>query len=125
MNKIIMLVLAFTVFGLKADNEYMDVIKFELTGNCSIQEVTAIKDKFNSLLKGNGWDYQAEIWQPVMSDDTASVYWVGKAPNFPDFSEEFTEYFNQATKENTPEADIETSMASCRTEVSRSGYLVH
>ena len=125
MKKLLIIVLGISVFGLKADMQYMDVIKYELTGNCSISEIASIKDDFNKILKDQGQDYQAEIWQPIESDDTTVVYWVGKAPNFPDFAQEFTDYFEQATKGDTPEAGIEESMLNCRTELSRSGFLVH
>ena len=124
MKKLLIIVLGITAFGLRADMQYMDVIKFELTGNCSIAEIASIKDDFNKILKGQGQDYQAEIWQPIESDDTTVVYWVGKAPNFPDFAQEFTDYFEQASKGDTPEAGIEESMLNCRTELSRSGFLV-
>ena len=124
MKKLLIIVLGISAFGLKADMQYMDVIKMELTGNCSLTEIASIKDDFNKILKDQGQDYQAEIWQPIESDDTTVVYWVGKAPNFPDFAQEFTDYFEQATKGNTPEARIEESMLNCRTELSRSGFLV-
>ena len=61
---------------------------------------------------------------PIESDDTTVAYWVGRAPTFPDFAQEFTDYFEQATKGGTPEAGIEESMLNCRTELSRSGFLV-
>ena len=123
-KKLLIIVLGISVFGLKADMEYMDVIKMELTGNCSVAEIASIKDDFNKILKDQGQDYQAEIWQPIESDDTTVVYLVGKAPNFPDFAQEFTDYFEQASKGDTPEAGIEESMLNCRTELSRSGFLV-
>ena len=123
-KKLLIIVLGISVFGLKADMEYMDVIKMELTGNCSVAEIAFIKDDFNKILKDQGQDYQAEIWQPIESDDTTVAYWVGRAPTFPDFAQEFTDYFEQATKGGTPEAGIEESMLNCRTELSRSGFLV-
>ena len=123
-KKLLIIVLGISAFGLKADMEYMDVIKMELTGNCSVAEIASIKDDFNKILKDQGQDYQAEIWQPIASDDTTVAYWVGRAPTFPDFAQEFTDYFEQATKGGTPEAGIEESMLNCRTELSRSGFLV-
>jgi hypothetical protein len=123
-KKLLIIVLGISAFGLKADMEYMDVIKMELTGNCSVAEIAFIKDDFNKILKDQGQDYQAEIWQPIESDDTTVAYWVGRAPTFPDFAQEFTDYFEQATKGGTPEAGIEESMLNCRTELSRSGFLV-
>ena len=50
MKKLLIIFLGITTFGLKANMQYMDVIKYELTGNCSISEIASIKDDFNKIL---------------------------------------------------------------------------
>ena len=81
-------------------------------------------DTLNKVLKNKGWDYRAEIWQPIERQDITTVYWIGRSPSFPDFAKEFTEYFEEAMKGNTPEAGLEDSMTNCRVNLSRSGFLI-
>jgi hypothetical protein len=50
-KKLLIIVLGIAAFGLKADMEYMDVIKMELTGNCSVAEIALIKGSFRSNWK--------------------------------------------------------------------------
>ena len=117
------IVLTITSFLISA-SEYGDVVEMKLNDNCSLDQITSIKDEFNEVLESKGWDYRAEIWQPIERQDITTVYWIGRSPSFPDFAQEFTEYFEEATKGNTAEADLEASMAECRVNLSRSGFLI-
>ena len=105
---------------------YQDVIKMEPTGKCSVDEMVKIKDDFNDVMKKKNYDYRATLWVPTFATEGTlnHVYWVGTAPDLPDFASEFTRYFDEATKGSTPEAGIETAFAKCRLEVSRSGFQV-
>ena len=103
---------------------YQDVIKMELTGKCSVDEMVKIKNDFNDVMKNKNYDYRAKLWVPTFAPEGSlnHVYWVGTAPDLPDFASEFTRYFDEVTKGSTPEAGIETAFAKCRLEVSRSGF---
>ena len=118
----------FILFTLLVTNfafaNYQDVIKMEPTGNCTIDEMVEIKDDFNNVMQKKGYDYRAKIWVPTFATEGTlnHVYWIGTAPDLPDFASEFTRYFEEVTKGSTPEAGIETAFGECRVEVSRSGF---
>jgi hypothetical protein len=124
MKALTIIFLTLSSFLVLSDIEYADVIEMKLSDDCSLVEMTALKNQFNDVLENKGWDCRAEIWQPIQRQDITTVYWIGRAPSFPDFAQEFTEYFEEATKGNTPEADLETSMANCRVNLSRSGFSI-
>ncbi len=124
MKALTIIFLTLSSFGLLSNTEYGDVVEMKLNNDCTISEMISIKDQFNEVLKNKGWDYRAEIWQPIERQDITTLYWIGRSPSFPDFAQEFTEYFEEAMKGNTPEAGLEDSMTNCRVNLSRSGFLI-
>ena len=96
----------------------------ELIEGCSAEEIVELKEEFMKVMKEKNYDYSAEVWTPVFSNETSGyVYWVGTAPDLADFGPEFTRYFNEVSKENTQESKIEAGFDECRVEISRSGFL--
>ena len=103
---------------------YKDVIKMKLIEGCSAEEIVELKEEFMKVMKEKNYDYSAEVWTPVFSNETSGyVYWVGTAPDLADFGPEFTRYFNEVSKGNTQESKIEAGFDECRVEISRSGFL--
>ena len=78
MKKLIFLILLLSPTFASA--EYMDVIKFKLTGECTFSEYMVIVNDFNTQWgKDNG--YSSRVAMPLQNDDLNSMFWIGTAEN--------------------------------------------
>lgn len=123
--KKILLITSILLISSLTSAAYKDVVKMELTGNCTMDELVKLKNDFNNVMKEKDYDYRAELWMPVFfpEQSAGSIYWVGSAPDLANFGPEFTRYFDEALKSSTAESKVEADFAKCRVELSRSGFL--
>ena len=63
-----------------ASAEYLDVIKFELTENCTFSEYLVIVQDFNTQW-GQSNGYSSRVAMPLQNDDLGSMYWMGTTKN--------------------------------------------
>lgn len=123
MKKFLLVAVTTLFFMSPAYSDYIDVVKQELTGSCSIEEIAEIQDEMNSYMAKNDYDYEAEMFQPVEDVDITVVYWVGRSENFIGYATAYERWFDAASIIGSPEAKFMEALARCRVDVARSGYL--
>ena len=123
MKKYLMVAMTTLFFTSPAYSDYIDVVKQELTGSCSIEEIAEIQDKMNTYMAKNGYDYEAEMFQPVEDVDITVAYWVGRSEHFIGYATAYERWFDAASRIGTPEAKFMEALARCRVDVARSGYV--
>ena len=107
-----------------ASAEYMDVIKFKLTGECTLAEYLAIKDDFNSQWgKENG--YTSRVAMPLQNEDLESMYWIGTAENAAAFGAAYDTWRNALSDPNSIPSKLWVRFQRCSDNISRRGFDIY
>ena len=107
-----------------ASAEYMDVIKFKLTGECTFAEYLQIKDDFNAQWgKNNG--YSARVAMALQNDDLESMYWIGTAENAAAFGAAWDTWRDALGNPDSVPAKLWARFEVCSTNISRRGYDIY
>jgi hypothetical protein len=122
MKKLLLLILLLT--PALASAEYMDVIKFKLTGECSFTEYLEIKNDFNSQWgKANG--YSTRVAMALQNDDLESMYWIGTAENAAAFGAAWDTWRDALGDANSVPAKLSARFQVCSENISRHGYDIY
>ncbi len=104
--------------------EYMDVIKFKLTGECTLAEYLEIKDDFNAQWgKNNG--YSSRVAMALQNDDLESMYWIGTAENAAAFGAAWDTWRDALGDPDSVPAKLWARFQVCSTNLSRHGYDIY
>ena len=107
-----------------ASAEYLDVIKFKLTGNCTFSEYLEIVNDFNTQWGANN-GYSSRIAMPLQKDDLESMYWLGTAENAAAFGAAWDTWRDaQGDPESVP-AKLWVRFQNCSENLSRYGYDIY
>ena len=107
-----------------ASAEYMDVIKFKLTGECTFAEYLQIKDDFNAQWgKNNG--YSARVAMALQNDDLESMYWIGTAENAAAFGAAWDTWRDALGNPDSVPAKLWARFEVCSTNISRRVYDIY
>jgi len=122
MKKLLLLILFLS--PTLASAEYMDVIKFKLTGECTFAEYLQIKDDFNAQWgKNNG--YSARVAMALQNDDLESMYWIGTAENAAAFGAAWDTWRDALGNPDSVPAKLWARFQVCSTNISRRGYDIY
>ena len=119
MKKLLLLILFLT--PTLASAEYMDVIKFKLTGQCSFSEYLEIKNDFNSQW-GEGNGYISRVAMPLQNDDLGSMYWIGTTENAAAFGAAWDSWRDALGDPDSVPAKLSARFQICSENLSRRGY---
>jgi len=119
MKKLLLLILFLT--PTLASAEYMDVIKFKLTGQCSFSEYLEIKNDFNSQW-GEGNGYISRVAMPLQNDDLGSMYWIGTTENAAAFGAAWDSWRDALGDPDSVPAKLSARFQVCSENLSRRGY---
>ncbi len=119
MKKLLLLILFLT--PTLASAEYMDVIKFKLTGQCSFSEYLEIKNDFNSQW-GEANGYISRVAMPLQNDDLGSMYWIGTTENAAAFGAAWDSWRDALGDPDSVPAKLSARFQVCSENLSRRGY---
>jgi hypothetical protein len=122
MKKLLFLVLFLSPTLVSA--EYMDVIKFKLTDNCTFSKYMGIVNDFNTQWGGaNG--YSARVAMPLQNDDLESMYWLGTAKNAAAFGAAWDSWRDALGDPESVPSKLWTRFQVCSDNLSRYGYDIY
>ena len=122
MKKLLLLILFLS--PTLASAEYMDVIKFKLTGECTFAEYLQIKDDFNSQWGVNN-GYTSRVAMAIQDDDLESMYWIGTAENAAAFGAAWDTWRDGLGNPDSVPAKLWARFQVCSTNISRHGYDIY
>ena len=122
MKKLLLLILFLS--PTMASAEYMDVITFKLTGECTLAEYLAIKDDFNSQWGSNN-GYTARVAMALQSDDLETMYWIGTADNAAAFGAAWDTWRDALGDPDSVPAKLWARFQVCSTNSARHGYDIY
>lgn len=122
MKNILLLILFLTPSFASA--EYMDVIKFKLTGECSFSEYLEIKNDFNSQW-GEANGYTSRVAMALQNDDLESMYWIGTTENATAFGAAWDTWRDALGDANSVPAKLWARFEVCSVNISRHGYDIY
>ena len=107
-----------------ASAEYMDVIKFKLTENCTFPQYLAIAHDFNTQW-GESNGYISRVAMPLQNDDLESMYWIGTAANAAAFGTAWDTWRDALSDPNSVPAKLWARFQVCSVNLSRHGYDIY
>ena len=107
-----------------ASAEYMDVIKFKLTGQCSFSDYLDIKNDFNSQW-GEANGYIARVAMPLQNDFLESMYWIGATENATAFGAAWDTWRDALGDPDSVPAKLWVRFQVCSENLSRRGYDIY
>ena len=119
MKKLLILILLLSPSLVLA--EYIDVIQFKLTGECSFSEYLEIKNDFNSQW-GEANGYSSQVLMPLQNDNLVSMYWVGTAKNAAAFGAAWDTWRDALGDPDSIPAKLSARFQVCSENISRHGY---
>ena len=122
MKKLLLLILFLT--PTLASAEYMDVIRFKLTDQCSFSEYLEIKNDFNSQW-GEANGYISSIAMPLQHDDLESMYWIGRTENAAAFGAAWDTWRDALGDPDSVPAKLWARFEVCSENLSRRGYDIY
>lgn len=122
MKKLLLTILLLTPALASAD--YLDVIKFKLTENCSFSEYMVIVQDFNTQW-GESNGYNSRIAMPLQDDDLGSMYWMGTAKNAAAFGAAWDTWRDALGDPESLPSKLSERFQVCSVNISRHGYDIY
>jgi len=122
MKKLLLLILFLT--PTLASAEYMDVIRFKLTAQCSFSEYLEIKNDFNSQW-GEANGYISRVAMPLQHDDLESMYWIGTTENAAAFGAAWDTWRDALGDPDSVPSKLWARFEVCSENLSRHGYDIY
>ena len=107
-----------------ASAEYMDVIKFKLTGECTFSEYLEIVNDFNSQW-GESNGYSSRVAMPLQNEDLVLMYWIGTTKNAAAFGAAWDTWRDAQGDPNSVPAKLIARFRVCSENLSRRGYDIY
>lgn len=104
-----------------AQAAHMDVIAFQMTGECSFAEYMENVGNFNEWAEPKG--YSAQILMPLASDDLQTFFWVGTSADSATFGAAYDMWMKGLGDDDSTPSELMERFEECSTNVSRSSYL--
>jgi hypothetical protein len=104
-----------------AQAAHMDVIAFQMTGECSFGEYMEVVGDFNEWAEPHG--YSTQILMPLASDDLQTHFWVGTSADSATFGAAYDMWMQGLADDDSTPADLNERLAECSTLTARSSYL--
>lgn len=119
-----LLAIAILLAPICASADHLDVIQTKLKDGCTMETYVAIKNDFNTQW-GSSHGYVAEVASPVMSNDLASVYWIGRTASAEAFGKAWDTWRTELSNPRSVAARLNERFQKCTTEESRRGYDIY
>ena len=119
-----LLAIAILLAPICASADHLDVIQTKMKDGCTLETYVAIKNDFNTQW-GNSHGYVAEVASPVMSNDLASVYWIGRTASAEAFGKAWDTWRTELSNPKSVAARLNERFQKCSTEESRRGYDIY
>jgi hypothetical protein len=100
--------------------EHMDVIGFEMTGQCTMAEFMQIVGDFNRWGEEHG--YHAKVAAPLQSDDLTTYYWLGTSANAAAFGAAWDARRDALPDAKSTPAKLWARLQKCSKNTRRDGY---
>jgi hypothetical protein len=107
-----------------ASAEYLDVIKFKLTENCSFSEYMVIVQDFNTQW-GQSNGYNSRVAMPLQNDDLGSMYWMGTTKNAAAFGAAWDTWRDALGDPESVPSKLWERFQVCSVNISRHGYDIY
>ncbi len=107
-----------------ASAEYLDVIKFELTENCTFSEYLVIVQDFNTQW-GQSNGYSSRVAMPLQNDDLGSMYWMGTTKNAAAFGAAWDTWRDALGDPASVPSKLSARFQVCSVNISRHGYDIY
>jgi hypothetical protein len=122
MKKLLLTILLLT--PALASAEYLDVIKFKLTENCSFSEYLVIVQDFNTQW-GQSNGYSSRVAMPLQDDDLGSMYWMGTTKNAAAFGAAWDTWRDALGDPESVPSKLWERFQVCSVNISRHGYDIY
>lgn len=104
---------------------HLDVIKFTLKEDCSLDSFLAIKEDFNNNW-GKDHGYHAELAVPIQDEDVYSLYWLGRSADTAAFGAAYDAWEEQIKDPNSVAGQLNARLLECNGPWGgRYGYKIH
>jgi len=122
MKRLLLLILFLTPAFASA--EYMDVIKFKLTDDCSFSEYVAIAHDFNTQW-GESNGYTSRVAMPLQHEDLESMYWIGATKDAAACGAAWDTWRDALADPDSVPAKLWTRFLACSVNLERHGYDIY
>lgn len=106
-----------------ATAEYLDVISFEMTGECTLPEYLEIVSDFNAWGAEHG--YQSKIAVPLQSKDLNTYQWMGSAADAATFGKAWDAWRDAQADPDSAPAQLWARFQECTVNTGRYGFDVY
>jgi hypothetical protein len=103
-----------------AHAEYLDVIAFQMTGECTFAEYMETVNEFNEWAEPRG--YTAQVLMPLSSDNLQTYYWVGTSADAAVFGKAYEEWLDGMGDSKSAPSRLNARFGECVNNMSRSSY---
>jgi hypothetical protein len=103
-----------------ASAEYLDLITFEMTDECSLPEYLGIVSEFNEW--GSEYGYQTRIAVPLQSKNLSTYHWLGTTADAATFGKAWDAWRNAQSDPESMPAQLMKRFETCTTRTGRWGF---
>jgi hypothetical protein len=116
-----LLMMALVLVPICARAEYLDVIQGKLKEKCTLATYVVIKNDFNEQW-GKSHGYQAEIASAVLSNDLATIHWLGHTASAEAFGRAWDAWRGELSNPKSVASKLNERFEKCVDNTARRGF---